>query len=287
MAKELMLLLVPISFLILFFPAVSADCSPHEVYSVSSVSQVDGWILVEVSHWSYICEMIAGEWVERVDTVNSYLILTDGRKAFLVGGFGPPLDWTMPAGFLNDTLYAVRISTYRETYKNVTFTVNGKSRSFPLMRNVRVEKIYRFKDDCFELVSKCIDITYPNGTSLKNCNDTLIKLLEPPTSKVHGRSLGVVNSSLTAFKAKNGVVLVNESVITVSISMSIRDVPLIFGIENGTIVKLPIEPLQKITCNKTRTGTNIPSTSSNLTKICGSGFVLVLLLLSLMLKGGS
>ncbi|WP_231833689.1 hypothetical protein [Pyrococcus horikoshii] len=237
--------------------------------------------------------MIAGEWVERVDTVNSYLILTDGRRAFLVGGFGPPLDWTMPAGFLNDTLYAVRISTYRETYKNVTLTINGKPRSFPLIRNIRVEEVYRFKDDCFELVSKCIDITYPNGTSLKNCNDTLIKLFEPPTSKLHGSRirekrfmtrLGVVNSSLTAFKAKNRVVLVNESVITVPISMSIRDVPLIFGIENGTIVKLPIEPLQKITCNKTRTGTNTPSTSSNLTQICGPGFVLVLLLLFLMLK---
>ncbi|NJE01794.1 hypothetical protein [Thermococcus sp. JdF3] len=319
MYRRVALLFFVLSLSPLAFPtltAASVDCSPYEVYSVGSVFQIDGWLLINALHWSYTCEMIAGEWVNRVDTANSYLILTDGRRAFLIGGSGPPLDWTMPAGFLDGTFYAVRISTYKEQYKNIAVTINGEPRNITFTRNVRVEEIYRFNGTCFEPVSKCSFISYPNGTSLKTCNGTLVNVspFKLPRWNVHGSPVMVegrnltfsldgnqqiarlpegMNPSLfalTAFGAKNGVVLINKRVLRLPAGTTIRDAPILFGIENETIVEIRIQQdFNEMVCNYNLSETEdivgqvdtkaFPvrgTTTSRENGICGPGLLVLL-----------
>jgi len=283
--------------------AVSVDCSPYELYSVDSVFNLNGWLLIRVSHWSYTCEMIAGEWENRVADFDSYLILTDGREAFLIGGSGSPLDWTMSAGFLNGTLYAIRISKSRKPYKNITLTINDKPKNFTLTRNVEVKEAYRFTGDCFEPVLRCVLIQYPNGTTTKTCNGIPINvsLFNPPAGSIpgspatlNGRNLtfsfngrkytfrlpGNMNASQLSpivMEARNGIVLVNNHVVRVPAGVTIKDVPVLFKIENKTIAPIRIQTdFRGVVCNNSGSesgGSNTKSKASS--RICGPGILLL------------
>ncbi|WP_456365383.1 hypothetical protein [Thermococcus sp.] len=282
---------------------VSADCSPYELYSVDSVFKLDGWLLIRVSHWSYTCEMIAGEWENRVADFDSYLTLTDGREAFLIGGSGSLPDWTTSAGFLNGTLYAIRISRSRESYKNVTLTINNKPKNFTLTRNVKVKEVYRFTGDCFEPVLRCVLIQYPNGTTTKTCNGIPINvsLFKPPVGSIpgspatlNGRNLifsfngqkytfrlpmnmNASQLSLTVLEARNGIVLVNNHVVRLPAGVTIENVPVLFKIENRTIVPIRIQTdFRGVVCNNSGSesgGSNTQSKASP--RICGPGIFLM------------
>lgn len=310
MYRRVTFLFSVLSLLLLDFPtptAASVDCSPYEVYSIDSVFQIDGWLLIEVSHVSYTCEMIAGEWENRVDTANFYLILTDGSRAFLIGGSGPPLDWTMPAGFLNGTLYAARISKSKEPYKNITVTIDGEPKNFTLIKNVTVREIYRFEGDCLEKVSECILTTYPNGTVTKRCNGAQLNVsaFKLPSTQTYGscveardgrlaftleekdytaalpENIHASKLSLTAFKAKRGIVLINRRLTQLPAGEGLGEAPLLFGIENGTVFRLEVpSDFSELVCEKpvvsdTNTTAEPNEPSATGIKICGPGFILL------------
>ncbi|WP_206206166.1 hypothetical protein [Thermococcus indicus] len=265
---------------------------------------------------SYTCEMIAGEWENRVDTANSYLILTDGSKAFLIGGSGPPLDWTMPAGFLNGTLYAARISKSKEPYKNVTVTINGEPYNFTLLKNVTVREIYRLGGSCFEKVSECTVTAYPNGTVIKRCNGAQLNVsaFKLPSTQTHGSYVevrdgrlaftlegkdytatppGDINASrlsLRAFKAKRGVVLINRKVVQLPAGEGLDEAPLLFRIENGTVSRLEVFPdFSELVCGKpvvseTNATAELHKPATHGRKICGPALLVLLATLALAVR---
>ena len=294
-------------------PAVSADCSPYEVYSVDSVFKVDGWLLVEVSHWSYTCEMIAGEWMPRPScAVDEYYILTDGSKAVFLGGTDIGRE-TFP-GFGNGTLYVLTVNRAHVPYKNVTITIEGVPHNFTLLKNVTVKTLYRFNGACFENVSACKIVSYPNGTKINICKGSVWNV---SNYKIPGGSLtGVpvriengtvhfrlrrsyslafpegVNASvlkLEAFKAKHGVVLVNMGVIKVLAGEGVEDIPVIFVADNKTARSPKFMDLEKFVCAKG--GANTTSSTANSVvdnrskkSICGPGFMVILTITAIVRK---
>lgn len=256
--------------------------------------------------------MIAGEWENRVANFDSYLILTDGEKAFLIDGSGSPLDWTMSAGFLNGTLYAIRISRSRKPYKNITLTINDKPKNFTLTRNVNMKEVYRFTGDCFEPILKCVLIQYPNGTTTKTCNGTPVNasLFKPPVGSIpgspatlNGRNLtfsfngqkytfrlpGNMNASqlsLTVLEARNGIILVNNHVVRLPAGATIEDVPVLFKIENRTIAPIRTQTdFRGVVCNNSGSesgGSNTQSKASS--RICGPGIILLAATVPILLR---
>ncbi len=98
------------------FHFVSADCSPYDVYFVSSISSSKGWLLVVVDQDSWTCEMIAGEWMPRPPCApNEYYLLTDGNKTILLGGSDPSRETFV--GFVNETLYVLTVINSRVRIK--------------------------------------------------------------------------------------------------------------------------------------------------------------------------
>ncbi|QDA31021.1 hypothetical protein FH039_04585 [Thermococcus indicus] len=188
--KFIALLAVILSILVLT-QTVSADCSAYEVYLVWGVYLTNGWLLIVVQHDSYTCEMIAGEWESRLDFANSlqeYYVLTDGERAFLLGGYGPSLMNTTPVGMINGTFYVLRVEKSTEPYKNLTVAIDGEPKNFTLIKNVTVREIYRFEGNCLEKVSECTITAYPNGTVTKRCNGAQLNVwaFKLPSTQTHG-----------------------------------------------------------------------------------------------------
>jgi len=313
MSKVIPNVVLVILVLSLTLPAVSADCSPYEVYSVDSVFKVDGWLLVEVSHWSYTCEMIAGEWMPRPPcAVDEYYILTDGSKAVLLGGTDIGRETFL--GFVNGTLYVLTVNRAHVPYKNVTITIEGVPHNFTLLKNVTVKALYRFNGVCFENVSTCRIVSYPNGTKIDTCNGSVWNvsnykipggsLIGVPVrienGTVHfrlGRSHPLalpegVNTSvlkLEAFKAKHGVILVNMRVIKVPAGEGVEDIPILFVADNKTVRSPKFMDLGKFVCAKGGAN-NTSSTASSVVdnrgkkSICGPGFMVILAVTAAVIK---
>lgn len=288
--------------LILFFPTATANCTPSEEYTTLSVSHVNGWLLITVGHIGWTCEVIAGELTSKPDLPDSsrdYFILTDGRKAYLLGGYNSLLVDNPPVGFLNGKLHVIQQSRRKESFKKVTLTVNGEPRNFTLIRSVTIAKEYSFNGDCFVETANCTTIKYPNGTVERACKGRVnTPLLKPPLGKERGipavieggelrfaldgkdyrvKLPGRFNSSLlnlTVFKAKGGLVLVNWKQMMLPPGTGIDEVSLLFTVRNGSLFKLGVKQnFSELTCNRTM------ASPGNEKGICGPGFMLLVSLI--------
>ncbi|NJE06367.1 hypothetical protein E3E36_09460 [Thermococcus sp. M36] len=301
--------------LILLIPsstrAVSADCSAYEVYLVKGVYPINGWLLIVVEHDSYVCGMIAGEWESRLDFANSlqeYYVLTDGERAFLLGGYGPSLMNTTPVGMINGTFYVLKVEKSKEPYKNVTLTIDGEPKNFTLIKNVTVRETYRFEGNCLEKVSECTITAYPNGTVTKRCNGAQLNVsaFKLPSTQTYGSYVearegriafnfegkdytatlpGDINASmlrLTAFKAKRGIVLINREVVQLPAGEGLDEAPLLSRIENGTVSLLEVPPdFSELVCEKpvvsaTNATAELHKPATHGRKICGTAFLVLL-----------
>ncbi|NJE54420.1 hypothetical protein [Thermococcus sp. 21S9] len=303
--------LVILVFSLLFLPAVSADCSPYKIYSVDSISIIDGWLLLGIGENTYTCEMIAGEWTPvMIGVPSEYYILTDGDKAVFLGGIDIGRE-TFP-GFVNGTLYVLTVKRTHVPYKNVTITIEGVPHNFTLLKNVTVKALYRFNGACFENVSTCRIVSYPNGTKINTCNMFIWNVSD---YKIPGGSLtgvpvriengtvhfrlggsyslvlpGGVNASvlkLEAFKAEHGLVLVNRGAIKVPAGEGVEDIPVLFVADNKTVRSPKFVDLEKFVCAKGGANTTSSTANSvveNMSKksICGPGFVALLAVLGLL-----
>ncbi|NJE00493.1 hypothetical protein E3E42_01030 [Thermococcus sp. JdF3] len=273
---------------------------------------------------SWTCEMVAGEWVSKLDLPDSnrnYYILTDGKEAFLLGSVNSLLTNTTPVGFINGTLYAVRVEEAKVPYRNVTVSINGEPHNFTLFKDVTVTEVYRFDDGCIERVSRCVVTEYSNGTVTKSCegreiNASHIRLphkgLKGTPVELKGGTLtftlgerryalqlpGSINASsanFTAFRARNGVVIVSETPVRLPAGSGIEDAPLIFVPKNGVASPLKISmSLGPLVCKPPGTQTtnsvglrethSPPSGSTGRTKtpsgagnkVCGPGLLVLL-----------
>ncbi|WP_457742927.1 hypothetical protein [Thermococcus sp.] len=147
------------------FSLVSAGCSPYEVYSIDSVFKVDGWLLVEVSHLSYTCVMIVGEWTPvLVGVPDEYYLLTGGNKIILLGGTDPSRETFV--GFVNETLYVLTVINSRVPYQNVTITIESEPHNFTLLKTPYIT----YKGAIFVNGSWYINITaYPEDAPPDEC----------------------------------------------------------------------------------------------------------------------
>ncbi|NJE49589.1 hypothetical protein [Thermococcus sp. 9N3] len=290
---------------LLFLPAVSADCSPYKIYSVDSISIINGWLLLGIGENTYTCEMIAGEWMPRPScAVDEYYILTDGSKAVFLGGTDIGRETFL--GFVNGTLYVLTVNRAHVPYKNVTITIEGVSHNFTLLKNVTVKALYRFNGACFENVSACKIVSYPNGTKIDTCNGSVWNVsnykipggsltgvpVRIENGTVHfrlGRSYSLalpegVNASvlkLEAFKAKHGVILVNMGVIKVLAGEGVEDIPVLFVADNKTVRSPKFMDLEKFVCakgsaNTTNSTANSVVENRGKKSICGPAFLVLL-----------
>ncbi|WP_297418719.1 hypothetical protein [Thermococcus sp.] len=291
-----------------FTTGVSANCSPYELYSVDSVFKLDGWLLIRISHWSYTCEMIAGEWTPvLISGPDRYYLLTDGNKTILLGS---------DVGLVNETLYVLTVTSACVSYQNLTITIEGKPHNFTLLKNMTVKTLYHFNGLCFENASTCRIILYPNGTRIDMCRGLLwnasflkspnVSLTGVPVKVERGRlhfMLGKnytitspegINTSdlkLRAFTAKMGVVLINTGVIKVPAGTTLEEIPILFVIKDGTAQSAKILKLEESTCKSMNINTiespykSVTASSNNKIKgICGPGFVVLIILSVLLLN---
>ena len=295
----------------LILPAVSADCSPYNIYSVDSIGTINGWLLLGIGENTYTCEMIAGEWTPVLMGVpNEYYILTDGNKTILLGG--TDLSRETFLGFVNGTLYVLTVNRTHVPYENVTIAIEGVPHNFTLLKNVTVKALYRFNGTCFENVSTCRIVSYPNGMKIDTCNGSVWNVssykipggsltgvpVRIENGTVHfrlGRSYslvlpGGVNASvlkLEAFKSKHGVVLVNMGVIKVPAGESVEDIPILFVVDGKTVRSPKFMDLEKFVCakggaNATNSTTNSVVENRDKKNTCGPGFAVLLAGLGLL-----
>ncbi|ASJ10045.1 hypothetical protein A3L12_01410 [Thermococcus sp. P6] len=288
-------------------PGVAADCTPERDYGTFSVSTVDGWLLIEAGSVDWTCEIIAAEMTPRLDLPNSnrdYYILTDGRTAYLLGSYNDLLVDNPPVGFVDGRLHVIQNSTRKEPFRNLTVTINGEARNLTLLRSVTVSREYEFEGGCFRETASCRRVEYPNGTTERNCTGKIdASLLKPPSKYENGSPTVVsgeevlfflggreyrikipegINAStlnLTAFKAKNGLVLVNRKLLSLPAGTGLDKAPLLFTVRNGTLVMLPVEgDFRELVCNGTATS------SGNGRGICGPGVIVLLLISPLIIR---
>ncbi len=299
---------ISLLFFTFFTTGVSADCSPYELYSVDSVFNLNGWLLIRVSHWSYTCEIIAGEWMPRPPCAppDEYYLLTDGNKTILVGGIDPSTETFV--GFVNETLYVLTLTNARIPYKNVTIAIDGVPHNFMLFKNVTVKTLYRFNGICLDNVSTCRIVSYSNGTKINTCDGFLwnasslslpnVSLTGVPVEAKDGRlyftvgmknytvifptGINISNLKLSAFMAKNGIVLINTGVIKVPAGTTLEEIPILFLIKDGTAQSAKILKLEESTCKSMNINTSespyksATASSNNKKTICGAGMVVII-----------
>jgi len=292
-----------------YFHFVSADCSPYDVYFVSSISSSKGWLLVVVGQDSWTCEMIAGEWTPRLTCApNEYYILTDGNKTILLGG--TDLSRGTLVGFMNETIYVLIVTTAHVSYRNVTITIEGVPHNFTLLKNVTMKMLYRFNGVCLENVSTCRIVSYPNGTKTNTCNGSVwnVSGYKIPGSSLIGVPVKIENGAvhftlgrryslalpegvnasvlkLEAFEAKHGVVLVNMRTIRVPAGENIKNIPILFVTDNKTVHLPKFTSLEEFICAKCGTNTtNSAIDNKDKKPICGPGFTGLLALVPLIIR---